>query len=83
MNTIIRVDSGVIAANGANGKYAPAIIAGHDGKTTYCHRADILDANGNIVASVVQPDGDCLSCGARVWIGAKFGVTLHTETALA
>jgi hypothetical protein len=46
----------------------PAITVKHGDSNTYGHEVQILDADGNVIAKVVQPLNKKLSCGARVWI---------------
>jgi hypothetical protein len=39
---------------------------------------DILDKDGNVVASVVQSRKP-LSCGALVWVETELDIRVHTE----
>lgn len=66
--TIVHVNQHKIRNNkktGAND--APLTIKSNKGNR-YAHQANIVDANGNILASIVYRPNKPLSCGARVWI---------------
>ena len=74
--TIIHVNQHIIKANTKNAENNPPLTIktykqGHNG-----HEVDILDAQGNPVARVVHRAHEPLSCGARVWIEADFGVDI-------
>ena len=67
---IIHVNRGFIAKNRKDNTDLPVLSVKNKDKNTYCNRVDILDKEGNIVASVVYSPDKPLSCGARVWIEA-------------
>jgi hypothetical protein len=48
--------------------YAPVITTKRGKDNVYGHEVNIFDKDGNIVATVMQPEDKTLSCGARVWI---------------
>lgn len=37
-------------------------------RNSYAHQANILDKEGNVIASVIYRPDNPLKCGARVWI---------------
>ena len=61
--------------------YAPAIVAKRGGENVYGHTVVIYDKQGNVVATVVQPKGKKLSCGARIWISTHAVVEVREEKA--
>lgn len=69
--TIIHVNQHKIKANAKHGTLDPVLTVKHRKDNTYAHEADILDAEGNVVATVVYRPDKPLSCGARVWIETK------------
>jgi hypothetical protein len=48
--------------------YAPVITTKRGKENIYGHAVNIFDKDGNLVATVMQPEDKTLSCGARVWI---------------
>ena len=48
--------------------YNPVITVKRGSDNVYGHAVNILDSEGNVVATVMQPEEKKLSCGARVWI---------------
>lgn len=64
----IHVNQHAIRQNLKTGEYAPVITVKRSDTNDYGHEVHILDAEGNVVAKVVQPQDKQLSCGARVWI---------------
>lgn len=57
--------------------YAPAISCKRGKENVYGHGVRILDANGSLVAEVVQPKNKQLSCGARVWLETRNPVEVY------
>lgn len=58
------------ARSGEEG-YEPVITVKRGKDNIYGHEVIIRDNDGNIVARVIQPKDEKLSCGARVWIEAQ------------
>jgi len=54
--------------NIADNGYRPCITVKKGKANLRGHRVEILDAAGNVVATIVQPQDQQLACGARVWI---------------
>ncbi len=84
----IHVNQFAIRRNVKEGGDEPVITVKHGDSNTYGHEVQILDAEGNIVAKVIQPLDKKLSCGARVWIETNSRVRVvkrkphHNKTAL-
>lgn len=68
MKTIIHVNQHKIRANAKHGTSDPVLTCKTYKSNTYAHEADILDDNGNVVATIIYRPDSPLSCGARVWI---------------
>jgi hypothetical protein len=68
MKTIIHVNQHVIKKNGKEGLNDPPLTVKTYKENRRAHRADILDGEGNVIATVVHSPDKPLSCGARVWI---------------
>ncbi len=78
----IHINKSIIASNAKHGENKPAITTKNYRENRYGYRADIHDKEGNVVASVIQADGEKvkpLSCGARVWIETESEVTVVDE----
>lgn len=67
----INVNRGLIARNRKEKTSFPVLSVKNKSKNTYCNRVEILDKEGNVVASVVYSPDKPLACGARVWIEAE------------
>ena len=74
MKTIIHVNQHNIRRNATKGTTDPVLTVKTYKSNTYADTAEILDAEGNVVARVVYQPDDPLSCGARVWIEAQLEV---------
>lgn len=74
--TIIHVNQHIIKANTKNAENNPPLTIKTYKQGNNGHEVDILDKQGNPVARVVHRPHDPLSCGARVWIEADFGVDI-------
>lgn len=74
--TIIHVNQHIIKANTKNNENNPPLTIKTYKEGRNGHEVDILDKDGNPVASVVHRPHDPLSCGARVWIRANHGVAI-------
>jgi hypothetical protein len=57
--------------------YVPVISCKRGKENVYGHGVRILDANGSLVAEVVQPKNKQLSCGARVWLETRNPVEVY------
>lgn len=68
MRTIVHVNQHVIKANNKTGRNDPVLTVKTYKSNMYAHEVEILDSEGNVVASVVYRPENPLSCGARVWI---------------
>ena len=77
--TIVHVNQHVIRANTKNGEDNPTLTVKTYDSNNYAHEVEILDEQGRVVAKVVSRPQDPLSCGARVWISADYGVRLITD----
>lgn len=64
----IHVNKHKIASNLKHGTDDPVITAKTYKSNDYAKQVDILDEQGNVVASLVQEMDKPLSCGARVYI---------------
>lgn len=65
---ILHINQHVIKANIKNNERNPVITVKRGEENTYAHQADILDKDGNVVASIIYRPDNPLSCGARVWM---------------
>jgi len=74
MKTIIHVNQHNIRRNATKGTTDPVLTVKTYKSNTYADTAEILDAEGNVVARVVYQPDDPLSCGARVWIETQLEV---------
>lgn len=63
----IHVNQHNIRAN-CKGANLPVITVKSAGKNVYGNTVEILDSNGQVVATVVYRPNNPLSCGAKVWI---------------
>jgi hypothetical protein len=77
LKTIVHVNQHVIRANAKDGTNEPPLTVKTYKEGWYAHEVDILDAQGNVVATVVHRPHKPLSCGARVWIETKNEVRLR------
>ncbi len=66
--TIIHVNRNLINQNKKNGTTQPVLTVREGKSTIYCNRTDILDKDGNKVATILYSPDSPLKCGARVWI---------------
>lgn len=68
--TVIHVNRHVVTKNRRNGIHEPPLSVRHgrSGRATYAHRVQIIDAEGNTIASVISRPDKPLKCGATVWI---------------
>jgi hypothetical protein len=76
MKTVIHVNQHVIKANAKTGDNDPVLTVKTYKSNDYAHQANILDAQGNVVARVVYSPDKPLSCGARVWIETENSVQM-------
>lgn len=74
MKTIVHVNQHVIKANAKTGERDPVLTVKTYKSNKYAHEVDILDAEGNVVATVVYRPDKPLSCGAKVWIETQHEV---------
>lgn len=68
MKTYIHVNRHKIDSNRKHKTTIPVITVKNYKTTKYGKKIDILDKEGNIVASVIYSPKHPLSCGAKVWI---------------
>ena len=68
MKTIVHVNQHVIKANRSNGAVDPVLTVKTYKSNDYAHEAQIMDANGEVAATVIYSPDKPLSCGAHVWI---------------
>lgn len=74
MLTRIHVDQHNIRNNHKHGTHLPVISAKDYRANRKGHRADLVNEQGEVVASVVYSPDNPLSCGARVWIETRLTV---------
>lgn len=74
--TRIHVDQHQIRANYKNGARLPVITVKTYDENRRGTRADLLGADGQVVASVVYSPDKPLACGARVWIETRLEVQI-------
>lgn len=77
----IHVNQHRLRHNLKTGEREPAITVKQSDANHYGHRVDILDAEGKVLASVVQEDAHPLNCGARVWVETEQPVVVHQHGA--
>lgn len=80
MKTILHVNQHNIKANRKDGLDRPVLTVKTYKSNDYAHEAEILDASGNVVATVVYRPDKPLSCGAHVWIETHNEVRLHQRS---
>lgn len=68
MKTIIHVNQHIIKANSKYGTDNPPLTVKTYRSRANSQEVDILDKDGNVVATVIHRPHEPLSCGARVWI---------------
>jgi len=68
MKTIIHVNQHIIKRNSKEGRNDPPLTVKTYKDNRKAQRAEVLDSDGNVVATVVHSPDKPLSCGARVWI---------------
>ena len=76
MKKRIHINQHIIKANAKNGESEPVITVKTYDSNTYGHTVEILDKDGNVVATVVYSPDKPLSCGAKVWIETDAEVTI-------
>lgn len=74
MKTIIHVHQQKIKSNLKNGTKEPPIIVRNYKEIKYASYVEILDEDGNVVATLIYQPDNPLSCGARVWLETKLEV---------
>ena len=75
--TIIHVNQHVIRSNKKNNTDDPVLTVKSGKENLYAHEAEILDAEGNLVAKVIYSPEKPLSCGARVWVETHLTVKVR------
>lgn len=73
----LHVNQFVIRANGKTGERNPPLTCKTGGENLKASQIDILDRDGEVIASVVYRPDDPLSCGAKVWITSKAEIVIH------
>lgn len=79
MKTIIHVNQHKIKSNAKNNDNQPVLTCKTYKSNVYGHSAEILDAEGIPVASVIYRPNKPLSCGAKVWIETQNNVRVSTD----
>lgn len=74
MQTLIHVNQHVIKANRNHNENNPPLTVKTYKENRRAMRADIVDAFGNVLASVVYEPEKPLSCGAHVWVETELEV---------
>lgn len=79
---LVHVNRHTITRNKRNGTNEPdiAVRRGRSSKAEYANSVDILDANGNVVATIGSHRDRPLPCGATVWLECLYGVAMHVES---
>lgn len=67
----VHVDQFAIKRNRKQGTQDPPISLKTSKGTHKANRVDLLDENGNVVASVIYSPEKPLSCGAHVWVESR------------
>ena len=67
----LHVDQHRIRANVKDGTDIPAITVQGTGGPYKAHEVEILDKDGDVVATMIYRPHDPLSCGARLWIETR------------
>jgi hypothetical protein len=75
----IHVNMHVIRANLKDGTDEAVLTVKTSNDNDKGHEVDILDRDGNVVASVVYRPENRLSCGATVWITTRNEVIVRTR----
>lgn len=78
MRKICHINQHVIRSNRKTGAREPVITVKTYKSNVYANRVDILDKDGNIVASIVNSPDKPLSCGATVWVETNNEVRLSS-----
>lgn len=65
---MIHVNQHVIRRNLKTGERKPVLTCKTYKSNDYAHEAEILDKEGNPVATIIYSPDKPLGCGARVWI---------------
>ena len=81
MKTIIHVNQHKIRANAKTGDREPVLTCKTYKTNDYAHEAEILDAQGNVAATVVYNPDKPLPCGAKVWIETHGDVRMRLKPA--
>lgn len=79
MITRIHVNRNRIGSNAKHGTEMPVIAVKKGSSNRYGNQVDILDTNGDVVASIIYSPQNPLSCGAKVWIQTKNPVVIYGE----
>lgn len=74
MKTVIHVNQHIIKSNAKTGANDPVLTCKTYKENTYAHEADIVDPEGNVVATIIYRPNKPLSCGAKVWIETNYQV---------
>lgn len=78
MKTRIHINQHNIRAN-SKGEDKPVITVKDYKQNRKTNSADILDAEGKLVATVVYSPDKPLSCGAKVWVETDLTVVIGEE----
>ena len=74
MKTVIHINQHKIKSNAKTGAREPVITTKTYKSNEYGNRVNILDENGNVVASVRYEPDNPLSCGAKCWVETELSV---------
>lgn len=78
MKKVIHVNQAVIKTNRKTGNRCPVLTTKTYKDNLYGHEVDILDKDGNVIASVIYRPDKPLSCGAHVWIETEAKVVVRS-----
>jgi hypothetical protein len=74
MKTIVHVNQHIIKSNRKNQKREPVLTVKTYKTNEYGHEVDILDGQGNVVATIKYSPDKPLSCGSHCWIETEHPV---------
>lgn len=77
MKTIIHVNQHKIRSNQKTGKRDPVITCKTYKSNQYGSKVEILDKDGEVVATIIYSPDKPLSCGAKVWIETENQINIE------
>lgn len=77
MKTIIHVNQHKIRSNQKTGSRDPVITCKTYKSNQYGSKVEILDKDGEVVATIIYSPDKPLSCGAKVWIETENQINIE------